>query len=536
MNDDNLFPQENINQDENPDPTPPDTGPEEGLKEGFQFADFTEVPTHSSEEEAPPADHISDPGGAYNHGAPQEGGYMPYGDRPQHTTQAQYYHGSGQIPPPYNQGQVSHGGWPEPASPKKKKTGIKIFFALLASLLIFALLVSSFSLGRMSAPGVSDTSPGKEETTNSGPVLDLQETPTQGQSPSKKGPLTSVEVAEKVKSSVIGITTYKSQSSAGFQSERVEGEGSGIVMGSDEKGNYTYIITCAHVINESGVNIVVQLEDGTQKEADLVGYDVRTDIGVLKVKMKGLTPAEFGDSKALRVGEQVFAVGNPGGAEFYGSFTSGVVSAIDRPVNSSIGYTMELIQHDAAINPGNSGGALVNSHGQVIGINSQKIIASSYEGMGFAIPISAAKNIVDKLIKHSYVPNRPKLGITYYSANSNDTYSMIVGLKGLPAGTIFISEISPDSDLANTDARKGDLVTAVNGKKLDTANVLLELIDEGKVGDVLELTLCRIGRNYNVTEFKVKVKLVEDKGSVPTQEESQGTDSDSDDFFFNPFD
>ncbi|HOO25698.1 MAG TPA: trypsin-like peptidase domain-containing protein, partial [Clostridiales bacterium] len=458
-----------------------------------------------------------------------QGGYMPYGDRPYQTGSQRQYN------PNYNPwGSYSYTPPPPPPPQKPKKKGLKTFFALLAVVVAISLLASSFSLGRLTAKTYKHNSQTNEETTNSGPSLNVHETPTDGMKPSENGKLSTVEVAEKVKPSVIGITVYTRQSSGGFQTNQAAGEGSGVVMGTDEKSEYTYIVTCAHVINDNNANIVVQLEDGTQKDAELVGYDMRTDIGVIKVKMKGLKAAEFGDSKALRVGEQVFAVGNPGGSEFFGSFTSGVVSAIDRPVNSSIGYTMELIQHDAAINPGNSGGALVNSYGQVVGINSQKIIASEYEGMGFAIPISAAKSIVDSLIKFGYVPNRPKLGITYYSANSNQTYSMVVALKDLPAGTLYINEISPDSDLANTEARRGDLITAVNGKNLDTANVLLKLIDEGKVGDVLELTLCRIGRNYQVTEFKVKVKLVEDKGSKPSAQQGETT-TDPFEYFFNPF-
>ncbi len=526
MNDNDLFFDESLNPEENPNP---DTEPPvsdvqaQGEQIDFQASDFVSEPAGESfSENRAEVNSYGTPLPPPNDG---RGGYMPYGDRPTYQAANQNQ---------YNQNHNPWGGYNPPPPQKPGKKGLKTFFALLALVLAVSLLASSFSLGRLTANTNGYNPRTDEETTNSGPSLNVHETPTDSLKPSGDGKLSTVEVAEKVKASVIGITVYSGQSVGGFQTNQATGEGSGVVMGADDRNEYTYIVTCAHVINDSNVNIVVQLEDGTQKEAELVGYDMRTDIGVIKVKMKGLKAAEFGDSKSLKVGEQVFAVGNPGGSEFYGSFTSGVVSAIDRPVNSSIGYTMELIQHDAAINPGNSGGALVNSYGQVVGINSQKIIASNYEGMGFAIPISAAKGIVDSLIKFGYVPNRPKLGITYYSANSNQTYSMVVAIKDLPAGTLYINEISPDSDLAKTEARKGDLITAVNGKSLDTANVLLQLIDEGKVGDVLELTLCRIGRNYQVTEFKVKVKLVEDKGSNPLSEQNETT-GDSSDYFFNPF-
>jgi serine protease Do len=175
----------------------------------------------------------------------------------------------------------------------------------------------------------------------------------------------------------------------------------------------------------------------------------------------------------------------------------------------------------------------VNSYGQVVGINSLKIIDSKFEGMGFAIPISSAKTIVDNIIKYGYVPNRPKLGITYYAANSDQTYNMIINIKGLPAGSLYINAISPDSALADTDAKKGDLIIAVNGKDLDTAAVLLEIIDKGKVGDTLTLKLCRVGQDYRITEFTVKVKLVEDKGITSPTEPT--TEEPTTFFYFNPF-
>ena len=217
--------------------------------------------------------------------------------------------------------------------------------------------------------------------------------------------------------------------------------------------------------------------------------------------------------------------------EFFGSFTSGMVSAISRPVSSEIGYSMECIQHTAAISPGNSGGALINAYGQVIGINSLKITDSDYELMGFAIPISSAKEIIDDIIAYGRVPNRPKLGISYYANSSSQQYNMIVQIKGLPAGSLIIADINADSDLVNTDARVGDLIIAVNGKELTTADVLLEEIDNGKVGDTLTLTLCRISSNYQTSEFNVKVKLVEDTGNTASVNE-QTTSSDQ---FFNPF-
>ena len=180
-----------------------------------------------------------------------------------------------------------------------------------------------------------------------------------------------------------------------------------------------------------------------------------------------------------------------------------------------------LIQTDAAINPGNSGGALVNSAGQVIGINSSKIAATDYEGMGFAIPMATVKPIVENLIRNGYVPNRPKLGIQYASVSSYQLYNMVVAIKGLPAGSLVIAGISADSSLANTKAQVGDLIIAVNGKDMDDSSVLLDLIDKGTVGDTLTLTLCRVeNRTYKTSTFDVTITLVEDRGDTDEEEET----------------
>ena len=485
---------------------------------------------------------FSEPGQPYHGQAYPPSGQQQAYQYPGQGTPPPFYYGKPSEQPyaaqsPYRQpsqyGQPAQYGQQPIPQTKGKKTGTKVFFSILAALLVFTLVISGVSLGKRLVPSIVDDT---STTTGSGPVLQIEETPSGSSDTTAQGVLNGVMVAEKVKPSVLAILVYTQSGNVSNQNKDVAGEGSGIVMGLDESGEYTYIVTCAHVISDKGVSISIQLEDGTQHKAELVGFDLRTDVGVIKVKMNTLKAAEFGNSQALKVGEQVYAVGNPGGAEFFGSFTGGVVSAIDRPVNSEIGYTMELIQHDASINPGNSGGALVNSSGQVVGINSLKIIASSYEGMGFAIPITSAKTIVDNIIRYGYVPNRPKLGITYYAASSNRDYSMLVQIKGLPAGSLYINEIGADSDLANTDAKKGDLITAVNGKDLDTASVLLEVIDKGQVGDTLTLKMCRVSQNYQTSEFTVKVKLVEDKGiSSLTPETPVETTTDPFEYFFNPF-
>ncbi len=356
-------------------------------------------------------------------------------------------------------------------------------------------------------PSVAESEPSQQQSSAA-----LQTTAPTTAQPTTQEVINSIWVAEKVRPSVVGVLAY--------QQGELAGEGSGVLMSESEDGMYTYIVTCAHVINEPGCEFAILLLDGSGYEAEVVALDERTDIGVLKVKETGLPLAEFGDSASLKVGEPIYAIGNPGGSEYFGSITNGIVASIDRSISAT--YTMTCIQHNAAINPGNSGGALVNTAGQVVGINSSKIAKTDYEGMGFAVPSSIFASVVDSLIRYGYVPNRPELGIKYASVKDYQLYSIIVSIKGLPKGSIVIADIPESSALAGTDAQVGDLIIAVNGKKMDSSDVLLDLIDTGAVGDTLTLTLCRINdRNYETSTFDVTVTLVENKGSATTTTQKQ---------------
>lgn len=410
--------------------------------------------------------------------------------------------------PPYQSYSAQPNDFRQPVAPiqnPKTRKGIKAFVACIALVIVFALGFGISSIVKYSSN--KDKSSENNVLNSDSPQLSINDSPVTPSDISAEGELTPVQIYAKLKDSNVGIVVYSQNSNSSV------GQGSGVIMGEDKSGNYTYIITCAHVISDSGISARVQTVDGTTYDAEIVGFDKRTDLGVLKIKANGLQAAEFGNSDVLRVGDRIYAIGNPGGVEFFGSFTDGYVSAIDRPVSSEIGYTMKCIQHSAAINPGNSGGMLVNAYGQVIGINSQKIAATDYEGMGFAIPITAAKEIIEDLINYNYVPNRPMLGITYYPVSASAQYSMIARIKGLPAGTLVINEISANSSLANTEARKYDMIIAVDGEPLTTADVLLERIDNGKVGDKMKLTLCRVNSDYSTEEFDIEITLVEDKGS-----------------------
>ena len=392
------------------------------------------------------------------------------------------------------------------SEPPKKGKGKKIIGVFVALCAIFAVVLIAAGLINNNGNVIPNTT-GTSESTQNAPDENMPQVSTTA--PGKIEQVNSVWVAEKVRPSVVGVMTYKNG--------QLSGEGSGVLW--MERDGYTYVITCAHVVDEKGVTYGVLLLDGKSYEATLVGADTRTDIGVVKIKASGLPLAELGDSTSLKIGEPVYAIGNPGGSEYFGSLTDGIVSAIDRSVTAT--YKMTCIQHNAAINPGNSGGALVNTAGQIVGINSSKIASTEYEGMGFAVPTSIAKPVAEALVQYSYVPNRPKLGIEYAPVSAYQLYSMVVSIKGLPQGSLVIAGISSDSSLASTEAEVGDLIIGVNGKDMNDSSVLLDLIETGAVGDTLTLKLCRIdNRTYKTKIFDVTIALVEDKG---TQKEEATT-------------
>ncbi len=449
-----------------------------------------EIPVNEAPKKAPDFSAYRDPVEEDIPKVEAEPAYSPYSNRSYADTSAYSAPQSFDVKP----------------APKKKNKGFKAFLiALVAIIACVAVLLAVY-------PGTKDS-----DTDNTPKGDDTQLNISDSPAISKDSDsLSTIEIAESAEKINVGILIYgKAQSFMSNSSTSLQGEGSGILMGEDKSGKYTYILTCAHVISDAdstNYTITVQDADGNTYEGIMVGYDVKTDIGVIKIEKTGLPKAVFGDSSALKKGQKVYAIGNPGGTEFFGSFSDGMVSSIDRPISSESGYEMKCIQHTTAINSGNSGGALLNEFGQVIGINSSKIVSTGYEGMAFAIPISDAKPIIDDIISNGRVTDRPKLGITYNSAMDNSQYAIVIRINDLPAGSLVLREISKDSSLANTEAQPYDLIIAVDGEKLDTADVLLDKIDNGKVGDKLTLTMCRVNENYSVEEFTVEATLVEDTG------------------------
>ena len=274
--------------------------------------------------------------------------------------------------------------------------------------------------------------------------------------------------------------------------------GTGVIL--SENG---YIVTNAHVV-ENAVSISVQLTDNRQFYAQLIGSDEISDLAVLRIETTDLIPAQFGDSTQLRVGDTVVAIGDPLGVKFRGTYTDGIVSAINRDVDLE-GRTMTLIQTNAALNSGNSGGPLINCYGQVVGINTMKIGAftdkAGVEGLGFAIPSATVKDIVDQIITQGYVSGRPTLGIegealsTFYQ----HYYRM-------PAG-LYITYVANGSYAEYYGIEEGDLLISIDENRITSMDELNAVLYDHTVGDIVTVTIYRGGR-----QASVDLTLTEDKG------------------------
>lgn len=274
------------------------------------------------------------------------------------------------------------------------------------------------------------------------------------------------------------------------------GTGSGVIYQVD--GNNTYIVTNNHVV-EDAKELKVKLSNGKTIDAELMGTDALTDIAVLKVQGQlNIKPVAFADSSKIRIGEPVYAIGNPLGLELAGTVTEGIVSSKERTmkVETSAGNaSVKVIQTDAAINPGNSGGALINTSGQLIGINSMKISANQVEGIGFAIPSNDTKTIIEQLVKNGKV-ERPYMGLG------------LVGINDVPAEYLKELKITQTEGVvvAQTDSvsrtkfNKGDVITAINGHKVESdSDVRNYIYTHHKAGDNVKFTVYREDKKTEVT-------------------------------------
>lgn len=308
---------------------------------------------------------------------------------------------------------------------------------------------------------------------------------------------TAAKASEKVSDSVVGILCYSGDAPDQADTTTASSQGSGIIFSQDG-----YVITNAHVIGNSKTAYAIRVvtSDGKEYKAGVVGYDSRTDIAVLKMDdAKGLTPATFGDSSQLEVGQDIIVVGNPGGLDYQNTTTKGVISALDRKLSTS--SLTKYIQTDAAINPGNSGGPLVNYYGQVVGITTSKIVSETYEGMGFAIPSQTVKNIVDTLVKNGYVEGRVKIGISGIAVTSEQASNY-----NIPQG-IYVQSITSGGPCDGTNLKEGDVITEVDGKTITSFADVYAILETHKPGDKIKV------KYYNSSsgDGEVEITLQEDK-------------------------
>ena len=294
-----------------------------------------------------------------------------------------------------------------------------------------------------------------------------------------------VAVAQIAGPSVVGVSvTYYEQSIFGQLAEG-ESEGSGIIYSEDG-----YIITNYHVIedavNSSSAAVKITLSDETEYQAEIVGTDKVTDLALLKIDPEEkLTPATFGDSSNIQVGELAVAIGNPLGQEFAGSVTVGYISALNRDITTD-GRTYNVIQTDAAINPGNSGGALVNSKGEVIGINTIKISDDSVEGLGFAIPSNDALKIIEEL-KVTGKIIRPYVGI--YGIDLDEA----TATRNRLVEGIYVYQVQDGSPAQEAGLQNGDIIVEFDGQEVKTTQELNDIKNKKEIGDSVHIKVYRAG-------------------------------------------
>ena len=391
--------------------------------------------------------------------------------------QAQQQTGFGEVPP------MSQ----KPHTPKNKKHSRGLALGLCGVAAECLLFAGGAVVGNMAFGGHANSDSGTSaSTSDSAPTLQINSKPESDSSNSSDNydtadGMAGEDIYKKVNPSVVSVISTTAEGT---------GSGSGVIMSKDG-----YIITNNHVV-DGAQSVSVQLSDGTSLDAEIIGTDEQTDLAVIKVTpTSDLTAAEFGDSDELEPGEYAYAIGSPGGVQFANTITGGRISAINRDltVNDRV---MTLIQTDASINNGNSGGALINKYGQVVGITSAKLSGNAFgsatvEGMGFAIPINTAKDIVDELIQNGYVSGRPSIGITGQNVESAD---------GKVSG-VQVYSIDSRAKAASEGLQVGDVITAVDGTPTPDMDKVNELKQDKKAGDKLTLSVYRIstGKTLNIT-------------------------------------
>lgn len=383
---------------------------------------------------------------------------------------------------------------------KPMNKGLKFFALILSALIVLSTVCfAGYSIGRNSV--------GRDKFKGNSVNLAAK--------PAKSEELTPAQVYEKVNKSIVGIVIYNSKGKGS--------QASGIIYSKDG-----YVVTNDHIYSEvPAAKFKIYTYDGKEYDAKYIAGDTISDLAVLKINANGFEPAEFGNSDELFYGENVVAVGRPSDAKDDSSITKGIISAIDRRITTTSSYSARLIQTDSAINPGSSGGALVNMFGQVVGVTSSKLASVEYDAVGYAIPTTVMKRIVDELIAEGKVVTRAKLGVTYTAIDSVAAEIGEYKTKGL-----LLASVAEDSGLYGK-ASEGDYITHINGTEVTSDDVVLDIIERSKAGDKISVTIYTSKGKTNTFEVELKANIGE--SSYVENESSKGESNSNGGTFDFPF-
>ncbi len=376
--------------------------------------------------------------------------------------------------------------------------GLKVFSFILA--VIVALTCSCLAGYFMGKSGNNVIVSGKK------PSVNLAAKPTDTDE------MTAAQVYEKVDKSIVGIIIYN-----------VSGEisqASGIVFSKDG-----YIVTNDHIYSEiPSAKFKIYTYDGKEYDAKFVAGDKISDLAVLKITSGEFSPAVFADSDELYYGQNVVAIGRPSDAIDASSITDGIISAVNRRVSTTSNYSSRLIQTTCAINPGSSGGALVNMYGQVVGVTSSKLASNAYDNVGYAIPTTVMKRIVDELIGGGKVVSRAKLGITYNMINS-----VTAELSNQKSVGLRIASVSEDSGLYGK-VEENDIITHINDIKITDDSIVLDIIEESSAGDKISVTVITSSGTTKTIDAVLKANTSESSYTTSNLQEAPSNNGGAFDF------
>ncbi len=408
--------------------------------------------------------------------------YTYQSQRPDYSRQSNSYNYSGYS----SVQQPAYTAQPTPAAKKKERRPVSIG-TVIVCMLLTAIISSAASIAAVSAiVSNKNSSPSGATTTETNIITqNLEMSTVEAVAKAVTPSVVCIEVTMQVQNSYNPFFGYGNS-----QTSESVGYGSGVIYSTDG-----YIITNYHVIsgvyesNVVGAEIKVYLDSDSENgiSATVVGYNSAADLAVLKIDKTGLTSVQFVDSDELVLGQTVVAIGNPGGIEFAGSVTSGIISGLDRELSVD-SVTMTLIQTDAAINPGNSGGALVDAAGRLVGVPNVKISADGYEGMGFCIPVNTAVEICNNIIENGMNSNQ-----------SNETPYLGVEINNEFTGGAYVARVTEGGPAEEAGLKSGDIIISFGNVQITGYDDLVKAMSDYKPGDSVKLGIYRNGSKGSVT-------------------------------------